>query len=308
MRQSEENTLTDISPIGSDTSWPPSSQVTDFAVFEAMLREHPELANGPGSPAWRINGEMAMVLGWGRAILMQIAHPAVGEGVAAHSHFATSAGAKIQRFQQTLNRMLEMTFGTPQQAWQAGHKIDAIHGRVNGEVSPGHQPYSARQPELLKWVSATFTDSMLRVYDLFVEPLSLADKDLYVRQTSIAAPLLGAPLNYFPGSYAELQDYINGMLKSGTLVVGPQTREVADYVITGLPIPALAPLNWYGRLPVKGLLPVSLRELYGFKWSSLDASLLKSSAWTYRKIRPTLPLRLRRWPIAIEAERNWPHL
>ena len=53
---------------------------------------------GPGSEAWRLNRESMLLLGAGpRALLLQIAHPLVAEGVAEHSDFQadpwTIAGA-----------------------------------------------------------------------------------------------------------------------------------------------------------------------------------------------------------------------
>ena len=37
----------------------------------------------------RLHGEMILLAGWGRAILLQLAHPLVARGVAAHSDFLT---------------------------------------------------------------------------------------------------------------------------------------------------------------------------------------------------------------------------
>ncbi len=285
-------------------NWPPASSAIDFPAFEKLLQSDPAYQVGPNSVAWRINGEIIQVLGWGRAILMQIAHPLVAEGVAAHSHFAYSTADKIKRFEQTLNRMLMMTYGTPEQAWHAGHAIDTIHARVNGEANATHPPYSARDPELLKWVNATFVDSMLKTYTLFVGPLSLEEQNEYVKQASLAGPLLGAPSGYFPSSLSELNTYMQEILASDTLKVGPTTRKLADYVMEGLPIPLIGPaLSWYGKLPVIGLLPPSLRKAYGYSWNRADEATLKSSAWTYRRLHPILPARLRRWEIARKAEK-----
>ena len=283
--------------------WPPPSQMLDFEAFQTFLKAHPEIVVKPDSPTWRINGEIVLVLGWGRAVLMQVAHPAVGEGVAAHSDVTRSTVAKVKRFERTLTRMLEMTFGTPEQVWKAGFRIDTIHARVNGTLPDDHATrYSARDPELLKWVSATFTDSMLKTYELFVAPLSLAERDQYVYQTSIAAPLLGAPFGYFPSTYDELQNYIEETVQSGILQVGPAARQLGDYVLEGLPIPILFGVNWYARLPVAGLLPPPLRDMYGLKWNGFKARLLHSTAWLYRHIHRFLPASLRRWPIARQTE------
>ena len=40
---------------------------------------------GPGSVAWKIGREAAIMLGGARAVLMQLAHPLVAMGVSAHS-------------------------------------------------------------------------------------------------------------------------------------------------------------------------------------------------------------------------------
>ncbi len=44
----------------------------------------------------RINGERLAVLGWGRAILLQLAHPMVAAGVAEHSTFRSSPAARVR--------------------------------------------------------------------------------------------------------------------------------------------------------------------------------------------------------------------
>ena len=41
----------------------------------------------PDSVAWRIDRERAVLLGGGRSLLMQLAHPLVARGVAEHSDF-----------------------------------------------------------------------------------------------------------------------------------------------------------------------------------------------------------------------------
>ena len=41
----------------------------------------------PGRVAWKVHRERVLLLGWGRAILLQFAHPLVAAGVADHSAF-----------------------------------------------------------------------------------------------------------------------------------------------------------------------------------------------------------------------------
>ena len=92
------------------------------------------------------------------------------------------------------------------------------------------------------------------------------------------------------------------MLAGGEIKVGKPARELAAYILEGLPIPVLGRfLKWYGQLPVAGLLPPSLRQAYGFKWGRREEITLRATAWVYRHLHPFLPLPLRRWKIARQA-------
>ena len=53
-----------------------------------------------------------LIAGGGRAILLQLAYPAVGHGVAAHSDFADRS---LDRLQNTLRFVYAVAFGTPAQ-------------------------------------------------------------------------------------------------------------------------------------------------------------------------------------------------
>ena len=52
---------------------------------------------GPGSMAWRIDGEALILAGGTAALLMQLAHPAVAAGVAQHSDFRADPFARLRR-------------------------------------------------------------------------------------------------------------------------------------------------------------------------------------------------------------------
>ena len=69
---------------------------------------------GPRSQAWRLNREATLLLGAGpRALLMQIAHPLVAEGVAQHSNFREDPW---RRLRATLRSYLTIVYGTTTQA------------------------------------------------------------------------------------------------------------------------------------------------------------------------------------------------
>src|SRR5215204_3259705 len=150
------------------------------AVRERLVRsEHAQA--GPGSITWKINREMIVVAGWGRAILLQLAHPAVAAGVHGHSSFRGSLRASFRRLHSTVGAMLSLTFGDHEQMVTAAAGINAIHDRVRGRVpalpeTPGTScattggTYSAHDPELQRWVHATMLDSIPMTYERFVGP------------------------------------------------------------------------------------------------------------------------------------------
>src|SRR5437899_10937020 len=71
---------------------------------------------GPGSAAWSINARAWLVLGGGRALLLQIAHPLVAAAVADHSGFDRDPW---ERLWGTLDAVLNVTFGDTNQAHDA---------------------------------------------------------------------------------------------------------------------------------------------------------------------------------------------
>jgi uncharacterized protein (DUF2236 family) len=261
--------------------------------------------------AWRINGEVAGLLGWGRAILLQVAHPLVAAGVAEHSQFATDAVGRLRRLQRTLNAMLTLTFGTLDEATAVARHIDGIHGRVRGELRqatgalPAGTAYFARDPALLRWVHATFVDSALRVYELYVGPLSQAERDRYCLETTAIEPLLHIPAGYLPRDAAALDAYLDGMLASGEIAVGETARGIARALLAPLGPRALRPLETLFRLPIVGLLPPAVRVGYGFRWTPRHARALAVSAGVCRWLRQGLPGALCRWPAARAAERRY---
>ena len=51
----------------------------------------------PDCTTWKLHREVVLLAGWGRAILLQIAHPLVAQGVADHSGFAAERWARVGR-------------------------------------------------------------------------------------------------------------------------------------------------------------------------------------------------------------------
>ena len=263
---------------------------------------------GPGSVAWTINREIVLLLGWGRAVLMQLAHPLVAAGVAQHSVFVREPALRRRRLLQTIDAMLALTFGTADEVQRAAAGINAIHDRVNGELThttgafPAGTYYSAHDPELLRWVHATLLDSFPLTHRLFVGPLSHEEVERYYREAAGLEPLLGVPDGFFPRSGAEVTAYMHRMQTEGAIRVGEDARRMArDLLTPTLPWHLgrlLSPALWLARLPAIGLLPPEIRSDYGFRWTRADALALRALSVVARLIVPRLPPLLRYWPVA----------
>ena len=264
---------------------------------------------GVGSVAWRIHREIVILLAWGRAILLQFAHPLVASGVADHSPFRTERSGRFNRLYRTLDAMLGLTFGTAEEAERVARRINGIHDRIHGrlgEAAAGLSEgtaYSAHDPALLRWVHATLLESHLLVYELYVGALTPEEKDRYCADTTGMESLLGMPEGYLPRSLTGLQDYIHGMLGSGEIAVTDVARELGREIVS-LGLPRVArPLTWVAELPTIGLLPPTIRAAYGFRWGPGQEKALHMSARVIRAALPLVPSALRHWPSARAALR-----
>jgi uncharacterized protein (DUF2236 family) len=253
---------------------------------------------GPGSVTWRVNGEGVLMLGGPRALLMQIAHPAVAAGVARFSDFPADAFARLWR---TLDAMLAVSFGDTEQAERAIEGVTAVHRRIRGRV-PGGEPYRAMDPELLLWVHATLVDSALVVHERFFETLEESDRDAYVREMGRQAELFGVRAEILPGSARAFQAYVGETLDA--LEVSDEARALAPPIVRP-PVPlALRPVARFQEVVTVGLLSARLREAYGLRWTAGRARALRASQASIRALAPRLPEIARRWPHARAAARR----
>ena len=265
------------------------------------------MGSGPMPISHRVNREAVVVLGWGRAILLQLAHPLVAAGVGTHTGFDAGAVAYVRRMRRTIGAMLSLTFGTESEIRETADRINAIHHRVHGRLDsavggyPAGTPYDATDPVLLAWVHATLIDSQLRTYALFVGPLAPGEEDRYCAEAAQIGPLLGVRVNELPDSRDRLDGYLHRMQQEDRLVVGECARRLAGALLAPPGRRWLAPALWLGRLTTVGMLPAPIREAYGFPWRARDARRLRSAAAVLRAGRRVIPPLLREWPAARQA-------
>jgi uncharacterized protein (DUF2236 family) len=228
----------------------------------------------------RVNGEGVLLLGGGRAVLMQIAHPLVARGVAEHSDFERDP---FGRLVATLNTMTAVVFGNVEQSQRAVGTMQAVHDRVVGDG------YSANDPELLQWVYATLIDTALEVHTRFLRPLGTAEAEQFYEQSLTVAEILGVPRPLQPPTLAKFHQYMHHMVD--TLTVGDDARRLARSVlrpnVTLALSPVVQPVLFASRQLTAGLLPERLRDGFGLGWDEGRQRALEAlQAWS----RLTLPL------------------
>lgn len=262
------------------------------AAVRARLLRSGHVRPGPDSVTWRVNREMIVVAGWGRAVLLQLAHPAVAAGVHAHSAFRGGLLSSLRRLRSTVGAMLALLFGDTEQMIAAAGGINTVHDRVHGDG------YSAHDPELQRWVHATLLESIPLAYERLVGPLTLQERDRYCTEAAIMEPLLGMPAGWLPRDTAQLDAYMRGMLADGTIVVTDASRALVRAL--------LYPPRWHVAWPVSrplqlitiGSLPPPIREAYGFEWRARDARALARWTMALRTLLRLLPSIARHWPMA----------
>lgn len=258
----------------------------------------------PSTVSRRVNGEVVVLLGWGRTILLQLAHPLVAAGVAQHSGFGGGPLNYFRRTHRTVGAMLALTFGSTEEVRERADRINAIHKRVHGVLReptrhfPADTPYSATDPELLQWVHATLVDSQLRAYELFVETLAAAERDRYCAEAAAVAPLLHIPDHVLPTDAAALDRYLHRMYASPVIEVTESARDLAQALLFPPGGSLTGPAMALGRLATVGLLPQDIRVAYGLPWGSGRQRRLLRAAAAVRGVRRMLPPMLREWPAA----------
>lgn len=233
-----------------------------------------------------IAGEGILLAGGMRAILLQVAHPAVGRGVAEHSNFTYRA---MDRLRATMTYVYCMTFGSPEERRAIRDRVDAVHRSINGSG------YDARDPDLQLWVAATLYHTALMLYERWVGRLNEQTAEVVYRQYRALGTALQMRDEQWPADRAAFRAWWDDMLKR--MEVTDAARGVCHDLFYPRRVPlwmrAAMPLN---RLITAGLLPASLRDAYGIEWNERRQRRFNQFSNAAGIIYPRMPPPVRRFP------------
>jgi uncharacterized protein (DUF2236 family) len=249
----------------------------------------------------RVNRENVLLLGGGRALLMQLAHPKVAAGVDEHSDFRSHP---IRRLRRTIRMTMAIVFGDRETALAAARAVNNVHARVRGHG------YRALDPDLLLWVHATLADTALVTYETFVQRLLPHEREDFYQEFKLLGELLGIPRDRFPDRLRDFDAYMEAMMATGPVQVGPRAKELGRLVLRPslrlLPGPAMIPFE----VVTAGLLPATLRVQYGLAWGPGQRRAFKLAVRTLPRLVAITPPVLRVWPLpgntVTLARQGWP--
>jgi uncharacterized protein (DUF2236 family) len=235
----------------------------------------------------RVDSEAVVLLGGGRALLMQVAHPMVARAVSEHSKFEANPYARLQR---TLGAVYTVVFGTTEQAERAARAIGRVHEGVTGPE------YRADDPALLLWVHATLVDTALYMQECFLSPLDAELGAQYYQEATLVGEAFGVPRDQQPPDLDAFRAYVATMVERLAAGLTDDSRRVAKAVLHPRLPAALRPVMAVARELSTGLLPVGLRDGFDLRWTPRRQAALDALAWSGRAVLPHVPAVVRRVP------------
>lgn len=230
--------------------------------------------------------EGVLLAGGARAILLQLANPAVGRGVARHSDFASNP---LQRLRNTLSYVYVVVYGTPDEVARITRLVDATHAPIRGVG------YDAVDPRLQLWVAATLYDTAAGLYERIFGPLSPEDAEAVYQDYAILGTALQMPQDLWPRDLPAFREYWASAVAA--LRTDPETRAVARELLH----PKRGPLWLRASMPLvrlmtAGLLTPAERTMFELPWSEGRERRFDRAIRTIAALYPRLPRRLRQWP------------
>ncbi|MBA2506619.1 MAG: DUF2236 domain-containing protein [Thermoleophilaceae bacterium] len=254
---------------------------------------------GPDSISRRLSGDARSFLAAGYALLIQVAHPTVGAGVAEHSNFKEDPWGRLLR---TLDFTNGLVYGDPQTAAGIGRAVRGIHTQIKG-VRPDGVRYHALEPEAYGWVHVTLFDAIVRVHHHFGIALDHGEVVRFYGEWTKLGRLLGVRERDLPATHAEFAEYYEWMITE-RLEPTPTVYDVLETLAhpAAPPLPAaLRPGFALGgpamgraqRLVTVRLLPRALRERFGVKLSRTERLEVAALGRVARTATPLMPASLR---------------
>lgn len=236
-------------------------------------------------------GEGFLFLGAGVTVLLQLAEPGVGHGVADHS---TVLSRPLDRLRTTMTYIYVVTLGTDEERRAVVKMVNQAHVPVkSGPGSP--VPYNGFDPDLQLWVAATLYQNGQDLYERFLGPMDDATAERLYQQSAVYGTALQVKPEMWPATRAEFNEYWQRKLDE--LTIDDHVRAFCHKLFRGGDSPLLIrlgmPLN---RWITRGLLPPRVREELHWTWSPRDQKMFDALMTVLPPVYRLLPRTIRWLP------------
>ncbi|HLF99166.1 MAG TPA: oxygenase MpaB family protein [Acidimicrobiia bacterium] len=253
---------------------------------------------GPETITARVVTESVLLLGGPRALLMQLADPAVAAGVADYSGFRADPFGRLVR---TLDAMTTISFGPAAAREATLDHLHRVHTSVRGTLEDG-TAYEANDPAHLLWVHATLIDTVIQIERRYLGYLRPDERERWYDESKLIARAFAIPESLIPIDLAAFDAYMRE--QAAVLTVSATARELGREILNPrvplVPSPLWEPL----RLVTIDLLPRTYREGYGLSWDRNRKLLLRSSQVAARLVLPRIPRPVRNLPTTARRNRR----
>ncbi len=250
----------------------------------------------------------------GAAFMMQAMHPVIGEVTGKYS--AAFQGDPAGRAIRSVDSVLRWIYGGTE-AVAEGNRVRDLHKPLKMKSERTGKQISALNPEAYQWVIATgYIVNSQSGRLLIGRDFTDAEKEELLRDNLRLARLLHVPLQGYPRTHAEFEEYFEKMVP--TLEGNAQALSLINDLKTGrvdlppaIPAPlrpvvrrAMRPFMRFNYLSVVGLLDPRLRDKLGVSWSAREERELTGAYALVRTAYRVLPDRLTYFPLAYHARKQ----
>lgn len=229
---------------------------------------------GPDSVTWRVHADLSMFVGGISALMLQALHPLALAGVLEHSDYRTDP---LRRLSRTSSFVAATTYASTPVAETMIDIVRAVHRRVVG-TAPDGRPYSAGDPDLLRWIHVAELDSFLRSHLRYhPSPIWGADIDRYLAENAVVAQRLGA--TDVPANQAQVRAYFAAIQPD--LEAGDQAHEAMAFLSSPWgPDPVTRVVAGMISQAAIDLLPDWARAMHGIVRPPLaEAAIVRPTTW-----------------------------
>lgn len=258
----------------------------------------------PDSLTWGYFGSHLFQLVLPQAFILQVAHPVINSAVTVDKKYLHDPWGRARG---SLELLWPVVYARPQTAIAMGQKLRELHRQIKGTDARGNR-YHALDPEAYSWVHLTGFYAIVRMFELFGQPLDARQRSDYFSEWQQMGDLLGIAERCIPATEADYWREFNRIIDERIDADNEALQDLLDKDhFAKWPVhPSLSGKvpRWLWRvmmtLPsrlahviVKATLPENARRKLGLRYGFLDRIVFRSFATLVRVVDPLLPERWR---------------